>query len=323
MCTAIFVDVGDSYLGRNLDYEKTFGEKVVITPRNYKFTFRNGVMQGHHYAFIGTALPYMDYPLYFEAVNEAGLSVAALRFSGNAFYNPIDKERDNVASFELIPWLLCRCKDVSKAEELVKNINITNEAFSGSMPPSPLHWLISDKERSVVLEQTKKGLFLYENPVGVLSNNPTFDIQLFNLNNFMSLSNLEPINKFSDKIELNPYSRGMGAMGLPGDLSSMSRFVRASFIKSKSVFRGEEEDVVNRLFHILYSVYQIEGCVKVEEDFEKTNYSACFNLKKCIYYYTTYENTNIRKIELFKENLEEDTLKIYDLYEKQNIVSRN
>ncbi len=323
MCTAISLNFGDGYSGRNLDYEKTFGEKITITPRNYKFTFRNGVVQSHHYAFIGTALTLSNYPLYFDAVNEAGLYVAALRFADNAFYNPENKEKENVASFELIPWILCKCKDVAKAEELIKNINITDEEFSESMPPSPLHWLISDRERSVVLEQTKNGIFFYDNPLGVLTNNPTFDIQLFNLNNFMSLSNEEPVNKFSDKIRLEAYSRGMGAMGLPGDLSSASRFVRAAYIKLNSVFSGTEEDIVNQFFHVLYSVYQIKGCVRIGEDFEKTNYSSCCNLKKGTYYYTTYENSRIRKIELFKENLEEDTLKIYELYERENIISRN
>ena len=323
MCTAISVTNGNHYFGRNLDYEHTFGEKITITPRNYKFCFRNGIEIKSHPAIIGMALPADNYSLYFDAVNESGLGMAGLNFPENAAYMPKDSAKDNVASFELIPWILCKCKTVSDAEKLLETINITDESFNEKMPPSPLHWIISDKERSITLEQTKSGIKVYENPVGVLTNNPPFDMQMMNLLNYMHVSPDEPENKFSDKINLTPYSRGMGGIGLPGDLSSMSRFVRACFTKLNSVYGKTEPEIVGQFFHILYSVYQQKGCAKVGEGYEITNYSSCCNTDKGIYYYTTYNNTAINAVDMYKENLDAENFVIYDLVNKEEINVQN
>ena len=313
MCTAISVIVKDHYFGRNLDFHHTFGEKVTITPRNYCFEFSNGSRSTNHYAIIGMALPYNDYPLYFDAVNEKGLGMAGLYFPDNAVYNSAVSNKTNIASYELIPWVLTQCKSVSQAEKLLGNINITDDAFDEHLKPSPLHWIISDKEKSITAEQTAKGFYIYENPTGVLTNNPPFDMQLFNLNNYMHISPNDPENSFSDKIDLKPYSRGMGAIGIPGDLSSMSRFVRACFTKLNSVYGDTENEIVHQFFHILYSVYQQKGCVKVGNEFEITNYTSCCNCDKGIYYYTTYYNNTIRTVDMYKENLESDKIIFYDI----------
>ncbi|MBQ9097222.1 MAG: choloylglycine hydrolase [Clostridia bacterium] len=323
MCTAISVTNGNHYFGRNLDYEHTFGEKITITPRNYKFCFENGTEIKNHPAIIGMALPVDNYPLYFDAVNEAGLGVAGLNFPENAVYMKKDSVKENVASFELIPWILCQCKTVSEAEKLLKNINITDESFNEKMPPSPLHWIISDKEKSITLEQTKEGAKIYENPVGVLTNNPPFDWHMYNLANYMNVSSDEPENRFSDKINLIPYSRGMGGIGLPGDLSSMSRFVRACFTKLNSVYSKTETEIVGQFFHILYSVYQQKGCAKVGKGYEITNYSSCCNTDTGIYYYTTYNNLSINAVDMHKENLDFDKLIVYDLVQQEKINIQN
>lgn len=313
MCTAISVTVKDHYFGRNLDFHHTFGEKITITPRNYCFEFLNGIMNTNHYAIIGMALPYNEYPLYFDAVNEKGLGMAGLYFPDNAVYNSAISNKTNVASYELIPWVLTQCESVSQTEKLLENINITDDAFDENLKPSPLHWIIADKEKSITAEQTSKGFAIYENPVGVLTNNPSFNMQLFNLNNYMHISPNDPENSFSDKIDLKPYSRGMGGIGIPGDLSSMSRFVRACFTKLNSVYGDTEKEIVHQFFHILYSVYQQKGCVKVGDEFEITNYTSCCNCDKGIYYYTTYYNTTIRAIDMYKENLESDNIIFYNI----------
>ena len=108
------------------------------------------------------------------------------------------------------------------------------------MPSGQLHWIIADKNDCIVVESVKESINVYNDPVGVLTNNPPFDMQMFRLNDFRGLSPKQPENTFSDKLDLTSYSRGMGAMGLPGDLSSQSRFVRAAFVKmnSRSVQTG-------------------------------------------------------------------------------------
>ena len=318
MCTAINVVAGENYFGRNLDYEHDFGEKIVITPRDYKFGFSES-----HYAMIGMALPVNGYPLYFDATNEKGLSMAGLNFPGNACYMPRKEDKLNIASFEIIPWILSLCADVDEAEKLLENANVTDEAFRDDMPPSPLHWIIGDKKRTITVEQTEAGLKVYDNPVGVLSNNPTFDMHMLNLTNYLNLTNEEPTNRFSDKVELPTYCKGMGGIGLPGDLSSMSRFVRAAFVKLNSIFGESETEKVRQFFHILYSVYQQRGCCKVGDEYEITNYTSCCNADRGIYYYTTYNNGAINGVDMFKEKLDSDEIIVYDLIYEEQINIQN
>ena len=322
MCTAVSVTSDNHYFGRNLDFEMKFGEKICITPRNFTFEFSNGEKLTSHYAMIGVAVN-ESMPLYFDAVNEKGLCMAGLNFPYNAHYFKPLQGKDNVASFEFIPWILSKCSSVESARKMLGNVNITDTAFSAELSPSPLHWIIADKGESIVVEQTKEGLKFFENPIGVLTNSPPFDYQLFNLNNYLNLSNEEPENKFSDKICLKPYSRGMGAIGLPGDNSSVSRFVRASFVKMNSEFSGQEDDKVNQFFHILYSVHQQKGCVKVSGKNEITNYTVCANADKGVYYFTTYDNFTVYSVSMHKENLDASTPVCYEIYNENKIISVN
>lgn len=324
MCTAITMLSGNHYFGRNLDYEHTFGEAVTVTPRNFDFKFRNCKSLNSHYAIIGMAAVSQGYPLYFDATNEKGLSMAGLNFPEFAVYQPYKNGKDNIAPYEFIPWILGQCADIAECKKLLENINLENVNFSEDLPNSPLHWIISDREASVTVEAVSDGLKIYDNPVGVLTNSPAFDMQMFNLNNYMALSNNNPKNYFSEKLDFNIYSRGMGAMGLPGDLSSMSRFVRACFVKFSSVCSPTETESVNQFFHILYSVYQQRGCVEVKNGmYEITNYSSCCNTDKGIYYYTTYENSTITAVDMHRENLDGGTLVVYPLVNVQNIIMQN
>lgn len=323
MCTAISVAAEDHYFGRNLDFELSFGEKIIITTRNFVFSFRNGKTIKNHFAIIGMGVKSKNFPLYFDATNEKGLSVAGLHFPGNAKYMEKKDDVDNVASFELIPWILSQCETVEDACQLLDEINITDEAFGEQFPPSPLHWMIADKREAVVVEQTEDGIKVYQSPVGVLTNNPTFDMHMFYLTNFMSTTAEEAKNVFSDKVDLTCYSRGMGGIGLPGDLSSASRFVKTSFLTLNSVFGTSEQEVINQFFHILYSVYQIRGAVKVKDNYEITHYTSCCNTDKGIYYYTTYNNSQINAVSLFAENLDGSELICYNLILEQNILMQN
>ena len=256
MCTAITYTTKDNYFGRNLDLDFSYNETVTICPRNYPFSFRHQGENNSHFAMIGMATVVDDYPLFYEAVNEKGLGMAGLNFPDNANYQEVAEDKVNVASFEFIPWLLSQCESVAEVKELCKNLNITNEAFSSDFQPSPLHWLVADRHESIVLEPLAKGLKIYDNSTGVLTNNPTFDKQLFNLNNYRHLSPKVSENRFAKELELETYSRGMGGLGLPGDLSSMSRYVKVAFTKLNSVAEETEESSVNQFFHILKSVEQ-------------------------------------------------------------------
>ncbi len=324
MCTAITYNTENHYFGRNLDLEYSYKETVTITPRNYEFKFRKVKEVNKHYAIIGMAYIANDYPLYYDAINEKGLGMAGLNFPENADYKQIETDKDNIAPFEFIPWVLSQCSNLEEVKKLLKNINIAQINFSEDLPASPLHWIISDKENSITVESVKDGLKIYDNPVGVLTNNPTFDIHMFNLNNYMNLSIEQPVNNFSKKLNLKTYSRGMGAIGMPGDLSSASRFVKATFTKMNSISGDSEEESVSQFFHILGSVEQQRGCVHMGEDkYEITIYSSCCNMDKGIYYYKTYDNSQITGIDMYKENLDGNELISYELIKKQAVLMQN
>ncbi len=324
MCTAVTYKTKDHYFGRNFDLEYSYKETVTITPRNYPFKFRKVKEITSHYALIGMAYVANDYPLYYDAINEKGLGMAGLNFPGNADYKLEDLAKDNIAPFEFIPWILSQCATVMEAKNLLEKVNIANINFSEELPASPLHWIIADKQNAITVESIKDGLKIYDNPVGVLTNNPTFDIHMFNLNNYMSLSIEKPVNNFSKELNFDIYSRGMGALGLPGDLSSASRFVKAAFTKMNSISGSSESESISQFFHILTSVEQQRGCVHMGEDkYEITIYSSCCNMDKGIYYYTTYENNQITAIDMYKENLDGNELINYSLIKNQQILMQN
>lgn len=323
MCTAITMHGQNFYFGRNLDLDCSYGEMITFTPRNFPLDYRNLGIQSRHYAILGMAHVVDGVPLYFDGFNEKGLAMAALNFEGFAFYHPMMPGRDNIPHFELISWVLSQCASVSQGKVLLDRLNITDQAFSDLLPVSSLHWILADQRETITIEAVKDGLKIYPNPVGVLTNNPSFETQLFQLNNYMHLSPEQPMNRFSDQVELWHYSRGMGALGLPGDLSSQSRFVRAAFTKLNSVTTGSPEDEVSQFFHILDTVSQTRGCCKAGDGYEITVYSSCCDLNRRIYCYTTYENRCIHGITLEHENLEGSALVRYPLNRKQEIQIQN
>ncbi len=186
------------------------------------------------------------------------------------------------------------------------------------------NWMIADSREVITIESTKKGMKIFDNPVGVLTNNPPFEEQLFQLNNYMHLSAREPQNHFCNRLPLHPYSRGMGALGLPGDLSSSSRFVRAAFTKTNAVSGDSESESVSQFFHILGSVEQQRGCCDLGNGaYEITIYTSCCNTEKGVYYYTTYENHQITAVDMHKENLEGNLLTHYPLVLGEQINMQN
>lgn len=323
MCTAVTFSAQDHYFGRNLDLEKTYLEEILITPRRKVLPLRHESQITGHYAMIGIGAVVEGFPLYYDATNEHGLSMAGLNFPGNARYFPYTVGKINITPFELIPWVLSVCKNLEEAKDLLSNVNLTNTPFSSQLPLSPLHWILAYKNRAITLESTTDGLQIYENPVGILTNNPPFPFHLWNLANYMNLSSREAVNRFAPSLDIPAYSRGMGAMGLPGDLSSASRFVRAAFTKLNSDFCPNEEDALSQFFHILGSVYQQRGCVKLKDGSERTVYSSCCNASKGIYYYTTYENRQITGVHLFHEDLERQNLITYPLLRREQIRWEN
>lgn len=324
MCTALTYQTKDHYFGRNLDLEYSYQETVTITPRNYPYSFKMAGTLDSHYAMIGMAYVVEEYPLYYDAVNEKGLGMAGLNFPGNADYKDEVQGKDNITPFEFIPWILGQCATLAEAKAILSHINLVNISFSEQLPLSPLHWMISDQNASIVVESVKDGLKIYDNPAGVLTNNPEFDYHMKNLSNYMHLSPKQPEAFFAGRLPMELYSRGMGAIGLPGDWSSMSRFVRAAYVKYNALSGDSESESVNQFFHMLSYVAHPRGCVEVREgQYQITVYSCCCNMDKGIYYYTTYENRQITGVDMYKEDLNGQRLIQYPLASATQIIMQN
>lgn len=304
MCTAVNTK---NFFGRNLDYEKNFGQEIVVSPRNFEFDFRHNKKSTSHPLIIGMAKVIDGVPLYFDAMNEYGLAVAGLNFEDNAVYNKKSDEKINISSFEFISYILTNAESVSGVRKILANANITDDTFDSCTPYSPLHWIISDSSESITAESVKEGLKVYDNKIGVLTNNPEFPFHLSYVTMFSNVSS-KPLHS-----DFKPFSRGMSGIGLPGDMSSPSRFVRASFIKQNSL-----SDSLSQFFHMLSSVEQIEGAVEVREGkLEKTLYSSAIERKTLTYYYTTYSNRRINAVTA--KSPDSNALERYKLKEKEDI----
>lgn len=324
MCTAATYRTDDFYMGRTLDYEFSYGEEITVMPRNFPLSFRHGGGTDRHYAIIGMAHVADGYPMFYDAVNEKGLGMAGLNFAASARYSEPEDGKQNVAQFEFIPWVLSQFASLGQARSAIEKINLVGTTYDSRYPAAKMHWIIADKSGAITVEPTEGGLKIYDNAPGVLTNEPPFDMQLFNLNNYMRLSPKQPENSFSDALDLGTYSRGMGGLGLPGDLSSMSRFVRAAFTKLNSLSGSGEAESVGQFFHILGSVEQVRGCCEVAQDkYEITIYTSCFNADKGVYYYTTYNNRRITAVDMHRENLDSDSLTRYPMLDKEDVLRQN
>lgn len=324
MCTCIAYQNGCRIFGRNLDLECSFQERVVFTPRRYAMHFLHEPFLTEHYAILGMAAGVSDFPLYADAVNETGLTMAGLYFPENACYCHPKKNRKNVASFEIIPWMLGQCKDIDEVIRLAEGICITNEAYAVNIPPAPLHWMVSDQNGSIVIEAVPEGVKIYENPFEILTNNPPFPYHRSRMQEILGLTSQYPQNRFSESLDLKPYGEGMGALGLPGDASPASRFLRAAFLRFHSAVSKDSLVNISQMFHILEQTGVVKGSVCTKDGaYDMTRYSCCIDMEKKIYYFKTYENFQIQAVKLYCEELDSFRLQNYEIYSDPQIISRN
>ena len=321
MCTAL---VHQNLFGRTLDLEYSYCERVCVVPRRLPLPFRTQPTLSTHYAILGMAHVVQDYPLFYDAVNEHGLAAAALNFPVSAVYRPANDRMDNIAPFELIAWVLGQCTSVAEARRLLARANLTKLDFRADLPATPLHWLIAGRDGTIAAEPLSDGLHVCDNPVGVLTNEPPFAFQIARLTDCLSLSARPPENRLCPTLPLTPYSRGMGALGLPGDWSSPSRFVRAAFASRNSLSPSGTPERISQFFHLMSCVEVPRGCVVLEDGTPVTSvYTSCCDLERIIYHYTTYENRQISAVDLHREDLDGDRLISYPLLTQPQIRVQN
>ena len=313
MCTAVRFNGadGEMYFGRNLDWTEDYGEKVVITPRGFKYKSAFlGEISG--VAVIGMGIVAEGMPLYFDCANEHGLAVAGLNFPGYASYAAEAIEsKTNVAAYEFPLWVALNFKTVDEVKKALPGVAIVSKAINEQYPVSQLHWMIGDKERSIVVEYTSHGMEIYENEVDILTNQPGYSWHHENLRNYMNLASEEPAEAKWGKAALKPFGTGSMMQGLPGGFYPTERFVRAAYLNTHYPTQDSEQSNVSRLFHTLAGVAMIAGGAAMRNGaFEKTIYTGGYSAASQTYYYNTYEDFTISKVALQDYNLDSGELVI-------------
>ncbi len=282
MCTAIRIK---HLFGRNLDLDYDFKQNIIFIGSHYDFHFTKLGSNNNHYKILGMGIVIDNYPLFSDAFNECGLAGAGLNFPNNAFFFKGDNNKNNISPYELIPFVLSNFKNIKEVKDFLKNANLIDIPFSKNLPNAPLHYIFADKDGCIVLEQTKEGLAIYDDEFDVLTNNPPFPFHRLNALRYLKLSNEYPSNQIPT-LNLSPDSIGFGSIGLPGDYSSSSRFIKAMFLAKNIVLPENEEEKVTTFINALTSLSFIRGVAKSKNNqFERTIYSSCMNLNELTYSY--------------------------------------
>lgn len=237
MCTALSIRSKNDkwFFGRNMDLTYNFNQSVIIIPRNYKFQDKvTGNIITNNRAIIGMGTVIDDHPAIADAMNENGLACAGLNFAGYAYFEKeIVKGKINIAPYDFIQWVLSNHDTVDEVKNEIKNIELVDVPINDKTPVPTLHWMIADKTgKSIVVEKTKNKFAVYDNTVGVMTNNPTFDWHLTNLNEYIKIKPNQPKETNWSNQELKALGVGAGTLGIPGDFASVSRFIRIAYIRN-------------------------------------------------------------------------------------------
>ena len=310
MCTAISLSRGNGFFGRTLDLEYHYNESVTITPPDFLFRSPSGYLVQGPYAMIGMATVIDGYPLYYDAMNSHGLCMAALHFPGNGVYLEPCEGKENLPPYALIPRILSSCATLAEAKAVLSNLCLINRPFSQRYPLTPLHWMISQNGQSIVVEPMADGVRVCENPVSVMTNNPAFDAQFAGLLRYNGLSPQEPATMMIEPSLLPPPFRGLGAVGLPGDYSSPSRFVRAVFLRQNTPTLSGDDGVIS-FFRMMEGVSIPKGgLLSHDGKWVHTIYTSCCDPQTRTYYYTAYTNPTIIGIKLSLIGHEQEMISI-------------
>lgn len=329
MCTALSIKSKNNkyFFGRNMDLAYNFNQSVMLIPRNYKYKDKvTGNMITNNRAIIGIGTIIDDHPAIADAMNENGLACAGLNFEGYAYFEKdIVKGKINIAPYDFIQWVLSKHDTVDEVKNEIKDIELVDVPINDKTPVPTLHWMIADKTgKSIVVEKTKNKFAVYDNTVGVLTNNPTFDWHLTNLNEYIKIKPNQPKETKWSNQELKALGVGAGTLGIPGDFASVSRFIRIAYIRSNMPNIEDNIIAITQFFHMLDYVKMVKGGVITEDGLgDLTLYSSCMDQENGIYYYKTYDNNRINAIDMNKENLDGYKIKLFTYETKQDINYQN
>jgi len=308
-CTGITLQATDgaTVVARTIDWSRTEMNNIyTIVPRghNQQSLLPNGKMNGLNwtalYGYVGMAVEQPEFVV--DGTNEQGLSAALFYFPNYGEYKPYNEQDTDIslADFQVVSWILSRFSTIDQVKDAINNVRVINVDPSAST----VHWRITEPSgRQVVMEIVDGIPHFYENEIGVLTNSPGYEWQLTNLNNYVNLhSGGAGPTKFGP-ITLRSFGAGSGYLGLPGDFTPPSRFVRAAFFKTSAVPRPDAYETVMQSFHILNNFDVPLGAQfaagSVPNDMPSaTQWTVATDLKDMVIYYHTMYNRTIRSIDM-------------------------
>lgn len=332
-CTEVQIKAldGSCIHGRTVEFASPLDLSIIAIPRNYPMSgttpLGKGLSYVSKYGCIGTIA--LNHPAILDGMNEKGLSVGAFYFPGYAEYTEVTTLNQNKAlsPIEFTNWILTQFATIDEVKLALKNVIIGNTRVDGwGNTPPPFHYIVIDsKGKCLVIEPLSEGLVTYDNPLGVFTNSPTFDWHVTNLRNYINLTAIAPNSLTLNKIPITPLGQGSGLLGLPGDFTPPSRFVRAAFFSAFGETPKTAFDGVLELFHILNQFDIPRGAVKsmqgkvVESDYTMlTTVRDPTNLK---YFYRTYEDNTTKMLDLSQIDFTVTTIKSLKLTSKQPIIN--
>ncbi|HDR3655849.1 TPA: choloylglycine hydrolase [Bacillus cereus] len=328
MCTSLTLQTKNfqHLFGRTMDFTLDMNQEVIIIPRRYQWNNITGETIRAKKAVVGMGINFGGRVMMADGVNETGMTCATLYFPGFATYsNHIDSNKTNVAPFDFVTWSLTQFNSVEEVRKSIDNIAFIDVPLSVLGITPPLHWILADKSGAcIVLEPTADGIKVYDNPIGVMTNSPEFNWHLQNLRQYIGLKSQPFAPTEWGDVPLSAFGQGSGTMGLPGDFTPPSRFVRAAYGKQNIQSIENEEEGISAIFHILSNCEVPKGAVITEDGIlDNTIYTSAMCMESGTYYYHTYDCRQIIAIHLFHENLDATEIKTYPFQRKQKIFYEN
>ncbi|KLA25317.1 choloylglycine hydrolase family protein [Bacillus cereus] len=328
MCTSLTLQTknGQHLFARTMDFTLDLNQEVIVIPRHYQWNNITGEIINTKHATVGMGINHQGRIIMADGVNEAGMTCATLYFPGFATYSQsVGDNKTNLAPFDFVTWSLTQFNSVKELKESVDSLTFLDIPLPDLGLTPPLHWILADKWGDcIVLEPTNEGLKMYDNPLGVMTNSPEFNWHLQNLRQYIGLKSQPFAPTEWSNLSLSAFGQGSGSMGLPGDFTPPSRFVRAAYGKQNIQGIDSEEEGVTALFHILSNCEVPKGGVITEEGaLDNTIYTSVMCMESGTYYYHTYDCRQIIAIHLFHENLDTDEIKAYPFQRKQKIFYEN
>lgn len=316
-CTGIQIKTieGVPVSGRTLEFGIFFETSIIVVPRGYEFVGKtkhgDGKKWKAKYASVGVIIA--DNEVILDGINEKGLSVGSFYFPGFAGYSVTTAENQSISmsSSDITQWIVSQFATVDEVRAAIENGEVAiSSVLTPGFPPQvqPFHFVVYDKTgKSLVIEPLDGKLKLYDNPLGVMTNSPTFDWHMINLRNYVALNpnNVAPVT-ISGKT-LKQLGQGSGMLGLPGDFTPPSRFVRAAVFSATAIPEKNSIKGIQQVFHILNNFDIPVGVAREEHEgvihSDYTMLTVARDPKNLHYYYKTYDDQTIRMVDLTKFDL--------------------